>query len=439
MNLSWSRSEILSQIRKPAMEYTNCPNRSFYVCVNITRFGRYRNHQQVAPIFVALVIMANPAFTFPIPISSSSPSSPSLIKSLSPFSPPFRYTSFLPRSPRHLSPVTPLPTSTVPPLRTPALQMSLSKVVIAGGTGFIGSNLAKALASRGSAVIVLTRNPSSSSSTLPSNVTLQKWDPQSTTTSEVTPWADTLTDADLVVNLCGHPVVSRWDDAGRDRIISSRINSTRVLVNAVKRLPQGKRPKCLISASAIGYYGMSRDAVFDEDSSAPSQDFLAQVCVQWEHEVEQGMKDLPDVRVAIVRIGVVMGVGGGALEQMLPVFKMFLGGPVGSGEQWVSWVHVDDLVRVFMEIGENERMKGVFNAAAPNAVNMKELTQALAKALGRPNLFPVPAFALKLLYGEGANVVLEGQHVVPKRLVEAGFEFKHESIQSAMKAVAEEA
>lgn len=376
--------------------------------------------------------MANPAFAFPVPFALSSLP---LTHSLSASAATLRRTPFLPRPPQFL-PAIPSK-STIPPTSTSPPQMSLSKVVIAGGTGFIGSNLAKALISRGSAVTVLTRNPSSRPSTLSADVILQKWDPQTSNISQTVPWTNALMDADLVVNLCGHPVVSRWDDAGRDRIISSRVKPTRALVDAIKSLPEGKRPKCFVSASAVGFYGISREATFDEQSSAPSQDFLAQVCVQWEHEVEQGMKDVPDVRVAIVRMGVVMGVGGGALQKMLPAFQMFIGGPVGSGEQWVSWVHVDDLVRVFMEIGDNSNMRGVYNATAPNAVNMKELAQALADALGRPNLLPVPAFALKVLYGEGANVVLEGQHVVPKRLVDDGFEFKYDNIQSAMTAVAE--
>lgn len=317
--------------------------------------------------------------------------------------------------------------------------MTLSNVVIAGGTGFIGSNLARSLHRSGTSVTILTRTPSA---TPPHpGISVQSWDPTSPVSSpDLSPWERTLISADLVVNVCGDPVVSRWTADNRQRLISSRTGPTSALVSAIKRIPAETRPKCLVNASAVGYYGTSTDAVFDETSAAPAaDDFLSDLCVAWEKAATEAIPEIPGVRVVIVRIGVVLGVGGGAMARMLPAYQFFAGGPIGSGEQWVSWVHIDDLVRVITAAGEREGMSGVYNGTAPRAVRMREMAQALADALGRPNLFPVPGFVLKAAFGEGASVVLEGQHVKPKRLLEEGFEFKYADIASAMRAVAEAA
>lgn len=318
--------------------------------------------------------------------------------------------------------------------------MTLSNVVVAGGTGFVGSRLVRALVSAGSKVTVLTRFRSSTGS-LPKETEVVVWAPDKLAAvgDDWVGWERSLAGADLVVNLCGEPVVAKWDDAGKKSIIESRVKSTRTLAEAIAKMSEEERPKCFASASAVGYYGRSAAAVFDENASAAENDFLADVCVQWEKAATEPLQAVEGTRVVIVRTGVVMGVGGGALARMLPAFKFFVGGPIGSGEQWVSWVHIDDLARIYIEAGENESMKGVYNATAPNPMTMGEVSQSLADALNRPNLFPVPGFVLKAVLGGASSIVLEGQKVLPKRLLAAGFKFKHEKVESAMQAVAEEA
>ncbi|CDF41126.1 unnamed protein product [Chondrus crispus] len=318
--------------------------------------------------------------------------------------------------------------------------MALQHVVVAGGTGFVGSRLVRHLQGTGAQVTVLTRSRGSASA-LPAATRVVVWAPDKLAAvgDDWVGWQDSLRGADLVVNLCGEPVVSRWDARGRQAIVESRVKATTALAEAVRDMPTESRPKCVVSASAVGYYGTSAATVFDEGAAPARDDFLADVCVRWEEAAKGVLEGVEGTRLVVVRIGVVLGVGGGALARMLPAFKMFVGGKVGSGEQWVSWVHVDDLVRIFVEAGENEDMRGVYNATAPRPVTMGELAQALADALKRPNLFPVPGVVLKLALGGAAQVVLEGQKVLPKRLLERGFKFQHETVESAMKAVAEEA
>lgn len=311
-------------------------------------------------------------------------------------------------------------------LHSPA--MSLSKVVIAGGTGFIGTYLTKALLKTGAAVTILTRQ---NSPKLPSGATFVQWNP---TTSSDSPssWQSTLANADLVVNLSGNSILSRWDAAGRDRIIQSRIKPTAALVSAIRSLPPEQRPACFVNTSAIGYYGESDSQVFDENSPAAA-DFLADLCVQWENTAQI---DVPETRLVIIRTGVVLGAGGGAMASMVPIFKLFLGGPLGTGRQWVSWVHVDDLAAAFVLAGQKKDMAGTYNGVAPNPVRMSELCSAVGRALGRPSLFPVPEFVVKAALGGASSVLLEGGRVSSKRLVDAGFQFQYPDIDSATNAIA---
>jgi uncharacterized protein len=315
--------------------------------------------------------------------------------------------------------------------------MALEKVVVAGGTGFIGSRLVQTLVDRGVDVTVLTRNAASARH-LPTNVKTQPWapDPLKAVGGDWVGWQSTLEDADLVVNLCGEPVVARWTESGKQAIIDSRVKPTDALAEAIGKLPREKRPKCVVSTSGVGYYGVSDAARFTEQSSS-GHDFLSDLCRDWEGAT-QPIADA-GVRVVIMRTGVVLGTGGGALARMLPAFKFFLGGPVGSGRQWVSWIHVDDLVAMYIRAAEDSSVSGVYNATGPEPVTMGDMCAALARALNRPNLFPVPAIALKVLFGEGADVVLTGQHATPKRWLAEGFDFKYRDIDAAMRAIAKEA
>jgi uncharacterized protein len=315
--------------------------------------------------------------------------------------------------------------------------MALERAVVAGGTGFIGSQLVRTLVDRGVDVTVLTRNAASARH-LPAAVKAQPWapDPLKAVGDDWVGWQSCLEDADLVVNLCGEPVVTRWTEAGKRSIIESRVKPTSALADAILKMPEDKRPKCVVSASGVGYYGVSEDARFTEDSSG-GRDFLAVLSKDW----EGAAKPIADagVRLVIIRTGVVLGTSGGALARMLPAFKFFLGGPVGSGRQWVSWIHLDDLVAMYIRAGEDPTVSGVYNGSAPAPVNMNDMCASLARALNRPNLFPVPPIALKVLFGEGADVVLQGQHAAPKKWLSEGFEYKYGDIDTAMQAIAREA
>lgn len=230
--------------------------------------------------------------------------------------------------------------------------------------------------------------------------------------------------SDVVVNLAGAPVAERWTDERKRAIASSRIDLPRAFLTALESVSH--RPQTYVSASAIGYYGMSRTATFTE-TSPPGDDFLARVCAAWEAEATRA--GTLGMRVAIVRTGVVLGRDGGALAKLLPLFRCGLGGPVASGEQWTSWIHLDDHIGIYLRAIDS--YAGTLNATAPQPVTNRDFTRALAAAVHRPAFFPAPAFALKLVFGEGATILTEGQRVLPQAALAAGYAFRYPEIGAA--------
>jgi uncharacterized protein (TIGR01777 family) len=232
-----------------------------------------------------------------------------------------------------------------------------------------------------------------------------------------------------VVNLAGAAIgEGRWTAERKQEIINSRKIGTQKLVEAIAKAEQ--KPSVLVNASAVGYYGTSETATFEENSP-PGNDFLSEVCIAWEAEAQK-VKDL-GVRLAILRLGVVLGMGG-AIAKMLPIFKLFAGGTIGTGKQWFSWVEVDDLVNLIVAVLKRPDMQGVYNATAPNPVRMADFCHALGDVLHRPSWLPVPAFALELLMGDAAMVVLQGQQVLPKRSLESGFVYKYPNLKPALES-----
>lgn len=305
---------------------------------------------------------------------------------------------------------------------------SAGDIVIAGGSGFVGTRLANALLARGQPVTILTRN---SAASLPAGAKPFVWPADPADTSDL---QHCLAGARAVINLCGRPIATRWSAATREDIVQSRLRSTQALVSAISALGAPDRPDVLVSASGVGFYGfaMPYDARCEEDAP-PGDDFLADLSRRWE-EMAAGVQKA-GVRSVSLRLGIVLGGEGGALAKMIPAFQLFLGGSLGSGRQWVSWVHVDDAVSGFIKAVEDGGMSGAYNCVAPKAVTMTDFCSALAGALKRPSLFPVPELVLKLALGEASCVLLEGQNAVPKRLSEAGFKFEYGDIDSAMRAV----
>lgn len=234
--------------------------------------------------------------------------------------------------------------------------------------------------------------------------------------------------SDVVVNLAGTPVAERWTDERKRLITHSRVDLPHAYLAALERV--AAKPAAYVSASAIGYYGISRTATFTETSPA-GDDFLARVCSAWEAEANTARA--LGMRVAIVRTGLVLGRDGGVLAKLLPLFRSGLGGPVASGQQWYSWVHLDDVVGIYLLAIDGYR--GVLNATAPNPVTNREFTHALAAAVHRPALFPAPEFALKLVFGEGAYIVSEGQRVLPEAALAAGYTFRYPRIDAACASV----
>ena len=239
-----------------------------------------------------------------------------------------------------------------------------------------------------------------------------------------------LKESDGIINLIGEPIADkRWTDNQKREIETSRINTTKYLMSKLKSLKIN--PKFIINASAIGYYGTSLNNEFTEDSKR-GEDFLAKLCEKWEQEA---LKKPFFTRLVIFRIGIVLGKDGGALGKMLPIFKLGLGGPIGDGNQWMSWIHRDDLCGLIINAIKDKRYSGIFNAVAPDPVKMKKFSSELAYNLRRPNLLPVPGGTLKLLLGDGAKLVLEGQKVISLRLKKNFYKFEYPTLQNALSAL----
>ena len=294
------------------------------------------------------------------------------------------------------------------------------RVFVTGATGLIGRQVIARLLTRGDEVRALTRSPATARGRLPGSVELVAGD-------VVVPgkWVTRLYDCDAVVHLAGEPIVGkRWTREVKARIRGSRVDGTSNLAAALG----GSDARVLVSASAVGYYGSGSEPV-DEDSP-PGNDFLAELCNRWE-QAALGAATARR-RVTRVRIGVVLDRHDGALAKMVPAFRAFAGGPVGNGRQWISWIHHEDMVNLLVLALDDGRCDGALNATAPAPVTMRDLARAIGQALGRPSWLPAPALALRALFGEGAEALLSGQNVVPKRALELGFKFKFPSLAAAL-------
>ena len=294
------------------------------------------------------------------------------------------------------------------------------KVFITGGTGFVGTNLTRELALQGHEVTILTRKERAPDPAQP-RIGYLVGDP-----TREGPWMAAPPGHDWIINLAGASIFGRWTPEVKKTIYESRILTTRNLVMA---LAAGDRRQIFCSTSAIGYYGNRGDEELTDESS-PGNDFLSKLTVDWEAEALKA-QDL-GVRTVITRFGLVLGRGGGVLGQMVPLFRKFLGGPVGSGDQWFSWIHQQDQVRAFLFVKDHPEISGPVNFTAPNPVRNRDLAKALGRALHRPSFMPAPAFMIRLILGEFGQVVLEGQKVLPQKLLDAGFTYLYPAIEQAL-------
>ncbi len=300
------------------------------------------------------------------------------------------------------------------------------KIAITGATGFVGSRLVERLQEEGHTVLALTRSAAHGRKVFPDSA-FPKVDIVEYTPLESGAWQLALSGCDAVVNLAGAPISERWSEAHKQAILDSRKIGTEKLVEALAQA--ATRPGVWINASAIGYYGTSETVTFDETSAPIADDFLSEVCRAWE-SAAQTVKDYGP-RLVILRLGIVLGMGG-AVAKMLTPFRMFAGGPIGSGRQWFSWIHREDLVNLILQALTDPQMEGVYNATAPNPVRMAEFCKALGKVLNRPSWLPVPDFVLETILGDGAQVVLEGQQVLPKRTEATGFQYQYNQVKDAL-------
>lgn len=300
------------------------------------------------------------------------------------------------------------------------------KVVVAGGTGFVGNALVRRLLDEKHHVIVLSRNAGTSMGFPGGDLRIEPWDGRSTGG-----WTGQLEGADAVVNLSGEGIADkRWSAERKKRLISSRLDSTKALVDAIEKC--SKRPKVLVNASAVGYYGVAEDSEVDE-ASPKGTGFLADLCAEWERQARKA--EALGVRVVMLRLGVVIGKGGGALQKFILPFNLFIGGPLGSGRQYFPWVHRDDVVGAILYVLQDDRLAGPVNVSAPDSLTMSQFCRVLGKAMDRPSWAPVPSFMLKMLLGEMSSMVLTGQRAVPRKLREAGYRFCYPDAESALKSL----
>jgi uncharacterized protein len=300
------------------------------------------------------------------------------------------------------------------------------RVIITGGTGLIGRALAADLARDDREVIALTRDPEQHAGRMPAGARLERWDGETTGG-----WGKLVDGADVIVNLAGASIAGgRWTAARKARIRDSRVSAARAVVAAVEAAEH--RPRVVVHGSAVGYYGVHGDETIAEDGAA-GDDFLARLVV--DHEREAARVRALDVRLAIARTGVVFSREGGALPLMVLPFRLFAGGPVGSGRQYISWIHIADHVAALRLLIDSDRADGAFNLTAPAPVTNAEFGRAVGRVLRRPSFMPAPGFAMRLALGEMATIVLDGQRVVPHRLTELGFGFRFADVESALRDV----
>lgn len=310
----------------------------------------------------------------------------------------------------------------------------MKKILITGATGSIGQRLAQQLIARGDEVIVFTRNPDSAKKKIADASRYVKWeyerldDPSSLNYAE-TSWMNEVNGVDAVVHLAGANLgAKRWNDEYKKLAYDSRIISTRNLVKAIKSIEQ--KPKAFICSSAVGIYGNRYDEILDETSSL-GNDFMADICKDWEKEAEK--VEQYSVRRVSIRTGLVMQKDEGVLKKMLFSFRLFIGGPLGSGSQWFPWIHIDDIVGIYLHAIDNENISGSVNGASTRIVTMKEFAKTLGKVLRRPSLFSVPKFAMKIVAGEVAEYAVMSQRTSAKKIIELGYQFKFEDLETALR------
>ncbi|MFT5207844.1 MAG: hypothetical protein ACI9CF_001604 [Candidatus Omnitrophota bacterium] len=293
-------------------------------------------------------------------------------------------------------------------------------ILVAGGTGFIGEYLVSQLKNRGHQVVLLSRRDKISTD---SSVRCQRWDGKS-----LDAWADYIETSDAVINLAGTPIADkRWSSKRKADILNSRVDSTKIIIEAIKKAT--KKPKVLINASAVGYYGNVPDGDVVE-TSPRGNGFLSDTCALWEKEAT--VAEQMGVRTVLLRMGIVLAHGGGALSKMLLAFQLFAGGSLGSGRQWFPWIHRDDVVGAILFSLENVKIKGPVNVTAPNPVTMHDFCSELGRRLHRPSWLPVPGVALHLVLGEMSSMLLEGQRAIPKKLLDQKYCFEFVNLNNAL-------
>ena len=293
------------------------------------------------------------------------------------------------------------------------------KIFITGGSGFVGTNLASYLLERGHSIIAV------GTSSAHKVIQHDEFHYISADTTRQGGWQDALKDVDAVINLAGKNIFKRWTDTYKDQIYNSRILTTRNLVEAIT----GRKDIIFCSTSAVGYYGDRADEVLKEDA-VTGNDFAAKVCRDWEKEAFQA--ETKGVRVAAMRFGVVLGKNGGALAKMVPAFKSFAGGPLGSGLQWFPWIHMDDLTVAMVFILENSDAKGPFNFCSPNPVRNRDFADALGHVLNRPSVLRAPSFMIRMVMGEMGKSLMSSQRAIPDKLLKQGFTFQYSVINKAL-------
>lgn len=298
------------------------------------------------------------------------------------------------------------------------------KVLIFGGTGFIGKNLCNELLSAGYKVCIVSRNPKRADLS-GSGVEVIEWNSSAGSLP-----VELLEGVNLIINLAGESIGNRrWTQSIKEKILDSRVQTTQAIVNAIKQ--KQVFPKVLINASAIGFYGPHGDEEISESTPA-GQDFLAKVCQAWEAEAFKAQA--LGVRVVALRTGMVIG-DEGALARMMTPFRFYIGGPLGTGAQWMSWIHIKDLTRLIRFAAENENINGPVNATAPEPVKMKEFCKVLGQVMGRPSWLPVPGFLLKVVLGEMSDMLLNSQRILPKKILKEGFLFQFSATKTALKDI----